>query len=71
MKRMSDEDPEMRPYYGFSGARRGPYVRGLLKTNRRRLDADLAEQFPTSEAVNVALRQAVDTQPEPPHVRAD
>ena len=68
---MSDEDPEMRPYYDFAGARRGPYVRGLLKTNMRRLDADLAERFPTSEAVNEALRHAVEKRPEPPRASGD
>jgi hypothetical protein len=46
--------------YDWSKARRGRYA-GKLKmgTAMRRLDADLAEVFPNSEAVNAALRAIV------------
>ena len=46
--------------YDWSKATRGRYV-GKLKmgTPLRRLDDDLAEMFPNSEAVNAALRAIV------------
>jgi hypothetical protein len=46
--------------YDWSKASRGRYA-GKLKmgTTMRRLDDDLAEMFPNSEAVNAALRAIV------------
>jgi hypothetical protein len=47
----------MRPEYDFSGGVRGKYdERYAQGTNVVRLDPDVAEVFPSSEAVNSALR---------------
>jgi hypothetical protein len=52
----SDAD-EMRPHYDFSAGVRGKYVQRLAKgANIVVLDRDLAKIFPTSKAVNDALR---------------
>jgi hypothetical protein len=55
---MRKPDPEqMRPEYDFSSGVRGKYVRRLAKgANVVVLDRDVAKVFPTSKAVNDALR---------------
>lgn len=53
-RRQSDE---MRPNYDFSAGIRGKYLRRLTKgANVVFLDRDVAKIFPTSKAVNDALR---------------
>jgi hypothetical protein len=48
---------EMRPHYDFSEGVRGKYVQRLAKgANIVVLDRDVAKIFPTSKAVNDALR---------------
>jgi hypothetical protein len=48
---------EMRPEYDFSGGVRGKYLPRLAKgTDVVLLDRDVAKVFPTSKAVNDALR---------------
>jgi len=55
MKKTDNE--EMRPEYDFSGGVRGKYLPRLAKgDNVVVLDRDLAKVFPTSKAVNDALR---------------
>lgn len=50
-------DDEMRDEYDFSGGVRGKYAaRYAQGTNIVVLDRDVAEIFPTSQAVNDALR---------------
>jgi hypothetical protein len=50
-------DDEMRDEYDFTGGVRGKYAARYAKgTNVVVLDRDVAEVFPTSEAVNEALR---------------
>ena len=52
----SDSDA-MRPEYSFSGGVRGKYLSRLAKgANVVVLDRDMAKVFPTSKAVNDALR---------------
>ena len=47
----------MRDEYDFSGGERGKYAKRYREgTNLVRLDPDVAKVFPTSEAVNRALR---------------
>ncbi len=49
---------EMRPEYDFSEGERGKYaVRFQEGTNVVVLEPDVAAAFPTSEAVNAALRK--------------
>ena len=48
---------DMRPEYDFSGGIRGKYLPRLAKgANVVVLDRDIAKVFPTSKAVNDALR---------------
>ena len=48
---------DMRPEYDFSGGVRGKFYKEYMKgTNVVLLDADVAEVFPDSQAVNTALR---------------
>lgn len=50
---------EMRPEYDFSEGERGKYARRFQEgTNVVVLEPDVAAAFPTSEAVNAALRKA-------------
>ncbi len=50
-------EPPMRDEYDFSGGVRGKYAaRYAQGTNIVLLDRDVAEVFPTAEAVNSALR---------------
>jgi hypothetical protein len=52
------EDEEMLPEYDLTGGVRGKYVERYRQgTNVVLLDPDVAEKFPTSEAVNEALRR--------------
>ncbi|MBA2245682.1 MAG: hypothetical protein H0W11_12050 [Gemmatimonadetes bacterium] len=54
---LEDDDWEMREEYDFSGGVRGKYAERYARgTNLVRLDPDVAEVFPTAEAVNEALR---------------
>ena len=49
---------EMRPEYDFSGGQRGKYASRFQEgANVVVLDPDVAAAFPTSEAVNAALRK--------------
>ena len=49
---------EMRPEYDFSAGERGKYARRFQEgTNVVVLEPDVAAAFPTSEAVNAALRK--------------
>ena len=51
------DDDEARPEYDFSKGVRGKYVQRLVKgANVVVLDRDVAKIFPTSKAVNDALR---------------
>ena len=53
-------DPDMLPEYDFSKGVRGKYVAMFTAgTNAVVLAPDVAEAFPTSEAVNEALRQVL------------
>lgn len=55
-----DHDDEMLPEYDLSGGVRGKYVdRYRQGTNVVLLDPDVAQKFPTSKAVNEALRRLV------------
>ncbi len=52
--------PEMLPDYDLSGGIRGKYFNKYTSgTNLVKLDADVAEAFPSSECVNMSLRALV------------
>lgn len=54
------EDEELLPEYDLTGGVHGKYVdRYRQGTNVILLDPDVAENFPTSESVNEALRRLV------------
>lgn len=54
----SDSDDEMRPEYDFSKGVRGKYAARVIKGARVVvLDPDVADEYPSSEAVNDALRK--------------
>ena len=56
----------MREEYDFSKGVRGKYAKRYAEgTNLVRIDPDMAKEFPSSEAVNRALRQFVVEHPEP------
>jgi hypothetical protein len=56
-----EHDAELRPYYDFSKGEVGKYhKRYHAGTNLVKLDDDVARDFPTSEAVNEALRKYRD-----------
>ena len=60
MKKHSD-DNDIRPDYDFSKGVRGKYAdRYAEGTNVVVLEPDVAKEFPTSEAVNKALRDLVE-----------
>ena len=65
MKKASRPENDMRPEYDFasmSGGVRGKYVERLrLGSNIVVLEPEVAEAFPTGEAVNAALRGMLDT----------
>jgi hypothetical protein len=65
MKKASHAENDMRPEYDFSsmsGGVRGKYVERLRReSNIVVLDPEVAEAFPTGEAVNAALRAMLDT----------
>ena len=53
----NDTGPEMRDEYDFSSGVRGKYaVRHAAGTNVVILEPDVAREFPSSDAVNAALR---------------
>lgn len=57
------EHNELRSHYDFRGGVRGKYAQRYAEgTNvvMIALDSDLAQHFPTSEAVNKALRELVE-----------
>jgi hypothetical protein len=55
---MKHDDDEMLPEYDLTGGVRGKYAeRHREGTNVVLLDPDVAAKFPTSEAVNQALRR--------------
>ena len=59
------ERDELRPHYDFTGGIRGKYARSYSEGTNVVvivLDPDLAEHFPSSEAVNKALRELVATE---------
>ena len=58
-KRVAEPDPdEMRPHYDFSNAVRSKYAARYREgTNVVLLEPDVMVAFPTSEAVNRALRE--------------
>lgn len=57
MKPKADVDPDLAPEYDFRGARRGRHAaRYAAGTNLVALAPDVATAFPSSEAVNGALR---------------
>jgi hypothetical protein len=54
----ADDDDDMLPEYDLTGGVRGKYAERYAKgTNVILLDPDVAEKFPTSAAVNEALRR--------------
>jgi len=54
----ADDDEDMLPEYDLTGRLRGEYAERYAKgTNVILLDPDVAEKFPTSAAVNEALRR--------------
>jgi hypothetical protein len=56
-----DQDDEMLPEYDLTGGIRGKYVERYREgTNVVLLDPDVAAKFPTSEAVNEALRRLAE-----------
>lgn len=58
MNHEPDEREDMRPEYDFSAGERGKYAaRYAQGTNLVKLDPDVYADFPTSEAVNEALRR--------------
>ena len=65
MKKASHLENDMRPEYDFasmSGGVRGKYVERLRReSNIVVLEPEVAEAFPTGEAVNAALRGMLDT----------
>ena len=62
----SNSDDDMLPEYDFSGGVRGKYYERYRQgTNLVLLEADVAEAFPDSEAVNAALREYLSEHPKP------
>lgn len=62
---MKKPDDQPRDEYDFRLGSRGRHHRRLAEEGALvRLDPDLAARFPTSEAVNAALRDLVPTAPE-------
>ncbi len=60
MKKVKTEDAEIRPEYDFSNARKNPYAeRFKMGTNLVLIEPELYAVFPSSEAVNDALRLIV------------
>ena len=65
MKKANPPENDMRPEYDFAsmpGGVRGKYVERLRReSNIVVLEPEIAEAFPTGEAVNAALRGVLDT----------
>jgi hypothetical protein len=55
-KELIDQDEDMREEYDFKHAIRNPYARLARNGPLVRLEPDVLEVFPDSEAVNEALR---------------
>jgi hypothetical protein len=63
-KRVRTHRDDILPEYDFSGGVRGKYAARFAEgVNIVLLDRDLAESFPTSRAVNQALRQLLKIRP--------
>lgn len=59
-KAVQTSDPDMRDEYDFSKGVRGKYAQKYTEgTNIVMLEPDVAAVFPTSEAVNEALRTLI------------
>ena len=59
-KKHEESESEMLPEYDFSGGIRGKYAARYAQSNTIiMLEDDVADVFPTSEAVNEALRLLV------------
>ena len=59
-----EPDEDLLPEYDFTGAVRGKYARRYAEGTNVvvvALDPDVAKRFPTSEAVNAALRRLADS----------
>ena len=59
---MNEKDDDLRPHYDFDYSKAKPnrFAERYNKTVRRvGLEPDVAEQFPTEEAVNEALRDYI------------
>lgn len=57
MKKAESQQDQMRPEYDFSKGVRGKYAKQYAEgTNVVILEADIAQEFPTAESVNQALR---------------
>jgi hypothetical protein len=68
-KRRTEPDPLDREF-DFRGAVRGKYYKRYMEgTNVVLLDRDVAAEFPTSEAVNTALRKLLEAMPRRPRRR--
>ena len=65
MKKANPPENDMRPEYDFAsmpGGVRGKYVERLRReSNIVVLEPEIAQAFPTGEAVNAALRGVLDT----------
>ena len=60
MSKEAEPDDDLRPEYDFTGGVRGKYAARMAEgTNIVVIAPDLAKRFPTSEAVNKALRDLV------------
>ena len=73
MKKASHLENDMRPEYDFasmSGGVRGKYVERLRReSNIVVLEPEVAEAFPTGEAVNAALRGSAEHSESGPNTR--
>ena len=62
MSKKKHKDPDLLDHYDFSDGVRGKYVERALKSSHVIvLEPDVAEAFPTSEAVNRTLRSLLST----------
>jgi hypothetical protein len=60
MKKVDSKSGEMREEYDFSKGVRGKYAKQYAKgTNVVVLEPDIAQEFPTAESVNEALRSLI------------
>jgi len=65
-RRLRVQTLDMKDNYDFSKGVRGKYAKRYAKgTNVVVLDPEIAKQFPTSEAVNKALRKVIEQEKKP------